>query len=221
MLTTLSAWVAANCPAAAVQKNILAAAARAEAAGQDYHQTIGARLTKSRQPYLVQTYGGNLFVFALTREQAGNCGISAMATSCCQDSDRPVIAANPTLVIEGFEIDQADERGWSEPISGRCRYQSEGPLPENLCLRIEMIVRQLRPPGSTSRIALYCYPWFPPGTRSIEFQLPPADPDDPPQPFVTPQTVAVYLTVCTSPDSRRGQEATPISDALGTLVTFR
>ena len=221
MLTTLSAWVAANCPAAAVQKTILAAAARAEAERQDYHLTIGSLLTKSRQPYLVQTYGGNLFVFALNRDHARRCGIAAVATDFCQDSERPVIAANPTLVIEGFEFDQSDRRKWSEPISGRCRFQSERTLPESLCLRIEFVVRQLSPPNSTCRIALYCYPWLPVGARSIEFEFPPAYADKSPLPFVTPQTFAVFLTVCTPPDSRRGQEATPISDSLGTLATFR
>jgi hypothetical protein len=39
---------------------------------------IGERLTKSGHAYLVQNYGGNLFVFALTEEQARHYGISGM-----------------------------------------------------------------------------------------------------------------------------------------------
>jgi hypothetical protein len=221
MFNTLATWVEANCPAGAVQKNVLEAAHRAETEGYDYQVVIGAGLTKSATPYLVQTYGGNLFVFALTDEQARNCGVTGAMTSFCHDSKRPMTSAAPTLVIEGFEIDDADQRSWFEPLHGRCRYRSEATLPAYPCVRIEMILRLKKPPDQVCRVSLYCYPWIPPGEATIEFQLTPVCPKGPATAYVTPQLVAIFLSICTTPDQPHGQEAVPISDTLAALVTFR
>jgi hypothetical protein len=38
---------------------------------------------------------------------------------------------------------------------------------------------------------------------------------------VKPQVVAVFLTVCTTPDQAHDGEAVPISDALAALATSR
>ena len=221
MLTTLAAWVQANCPAGVVQKVVLDQARSAELQRHDYHVAIGERLTKSGKPYLVQTYGGNLFVFALTEEQARGCGMSGFETSYCCDCQRPIIAAEPKLIIEGFEIADADRLNWLEPIRGRCRCSGEVPLLETFCLRIEMILRWADALDRTTRLGLFCYPWLRPGTATIEFQLSPIDSGERPSIYLTPQTAAVFLSVCTKPDARQGLEAQPISDALGALVTFR
>jgi hypothetical protein len=221
MLTTLAAWVQVNCPANVVQKVVLDSALRAEPQRHDYHVAIGGRLTKSGQPYLVQSYGGNLFVFALTEEQLHHYGISEMQTRFFDDDQRRVLAADPTLIVEGFEVESADECGWFKPIQGRCRYRSEARLPENLCVRMELIPLLAAAPNQACRLGLFCYPWLPPGMATIEFQLSPISRPATSSKFLTPQTAAVFLSVCTSPDSRQGREAEPISDTLGALVTFR
>lgn len=151
MLTTLAAWFQANCPAGVVQKVVFDSVLRAEQQRHDYHVVIGGRLTKSGQSYLVQTYGGNLFVFALTDEQLHHYGISEMHSRFLNDGRRPVLAADPTLIVEGFEVEGADECGWSKSIRGRCRYQGKASLPQNLCVRIELIPLMAAAPNQTGR----------------------------------------------------------------------
>jgi hypothetical protein len=221
MFTTLAAWVKTNCAAGAVQQVVLEAARRAELQQRDYHVAIGERLTKSGHAYLVQTYGGNLFVFALTEEQLRHYGISGMQTRFFDGHQRPVMAADPTLIVDGFEVEGADQRSWFEPIRGRCRYQIDGPLPENLCVRLELILRLEAAPHKAGRVGLFCYPRLPSGNAVIEFQFAPVARAGTPSGFLTPQTVAVFVSICTSPDGRQGREAQPISDTLGALVTFR
>jgi hypothetical protein len=221
MFRTLSAWVEANCPAGAVQKNVLEAARRAEIDEYDYQVVIGGELTTSAQPYLVQTHGGNLFVFALTEEQSRNCGVTGAMTSFCHDSQRPVKSAALAIMIEAFEIDDADRRCWFKPFGGRCRYWSEATSPANRCVRLQMLLRLVKPADQVCRLSLYCYPSIPPGAATIEFRLAPICPKRSPVEYATPQLVAAFLSICTTPDQPRGQDAVPISDTLGALVTFR
>jgi hypothetical protein len=194
---------------------------RAEIENHDYQVVIGGPLTNSGKPYLVRTYGGNLFVFALTEEQAEHCGVTGAMTIFCQDWVRPVMSAAPTLVIDGFEIDDADRHSWFTPLCGRCRYYSEATMPAYPCVRIQMILRRVEPPEQICRQTLYGYPWIPPGTATIEFELSPVGRSGPPAEYVTPQVVAVFLTLCTTPDQAHGQDSIPISDALAALVSFR
>jgi hypothetical protein len=123
MFTTLAAWVQANCAAGAVQQVVLEAARRAELQQHDYHVAIGERLTKSGHAYLVQTYGGNLFVFALTEEQLHHYGVSGMQTRFFDDCQRPALTDDPKLIVEDFVVEDADRHSWFEPIRGSCRYQ--------------------------------------------------------------------------------------------------
>ena len=149
--------------APAVRQNVLGAAAGAEARNRDFHVVIGSLLTASNKPYLVQTYGGHLFVFALSEEEARHSGVRPSETFfSCHNCERPPIVAAPQVVIEDFTVDDADHKPWSEPLSGRCRYVSEGPLPENHCLRVEMVL-QLCAPGANCDTAAYCYQAFAPG----------------------------------------------------------
>jgi hypothetical protein len=221
MFTTLAAWVKTNCATGAAQQVVLEAARRAELQQRDYHVAIGERLTKSGHAYLVQTYGGNLFVFALTEEQLRHYGISGMQTRFFDDHQRPAMAADPTLIVDGFEVEGAGSCSWFEPIRGSCRYQSDAQLPENLCVRLELILRLAAAPHETGRIGLFGYPSLPPGRAAIEFQFSPVARTETPSGFQTPQTAALFLSVCTSPDPRQRREAQPISDTLGALVTFR
>jgi hypothetical protein len=220
VITTLATWVEANCPDEAVQKNILKQADGAETDRHDYQVLIGGPLTKSGKAYLVRSYGGNLFVFALTDEQAAICGITGRVTAFCPDWIRPVLSKAPTLVIDGFEVNDADGHSWFEPLCGSCRYHSEAAMPVYPCVRVQMILAQKRPPGQVCRQTLYGYPWIPPGTATIEFELGPVCRNAPSADYVTPQLVAVFLTVCTTPDQAHGREAVPISDALAALVRF-
>jgi hypothetical protein len=220
MLATLTTWLQANCPAAAVRENILAAAVRADSQHHDFHAGIGSRLTNTGSAYLVQSYHGHLFVFALGADQAENCGVKENGTTFCLGSPRPPITVAPALVLEGFEIESSVQHSWFEPLRCRCGYVSAGPLPKNLCLRGEMVVRQLSPANATARHAMFCYPSLMPGANSIEFQFGPSCRQGQPPHFATPQTTAVFLTICTTPDPRQAREALTLSDALGALVTF-
>ena len=178
MFNAVAAWVQANCPGEPVRQNVLEAAERAQTQHLDFYVVIGSCLTSSG-PYLVQSYGGNLFVFALTEDQASGCGIAGNMTQFMADRERPSLAAEPALVLEHFEIDAADGCDLLKPIRGRCRYRSDALLPENLCLRIEMLLRYATPPLTTSRMALFCYPWLSPGEAAVEFEFaPPCRPDN-------------------------------------------
>jgi hypothetical protein len=157
----------------------------------------------------------------LTEEQLRHYGISGMQTRFFDDHQRPVMAADPTLIVDGFEVEGADSRSWFEPIRGSCRYQSDAQLPEKLCVRLELMLRLEAAPHDAGRIGLFCYPWLPPGRAVIEFQFSPLARQGTPLGFQTPQTVAVFVSICTSPDPRQCREAQPISDTLGALVTFR
>jgi hypothetical protein len=93
-------------------------------------------------------------------------------------------------------------------------------MPAYPCVQIQMILQRIEPPEQICRQTLYGYPWIPPGSATIEFELGPVCRNGPPAEYVTPQVVALFLTVCTTPDQAPGREATPISDALAALITF-
>ena len=220
MLSSLLSWVEANCPSQRVRRDIFALAQAAENQQRDCHFAIGWKLTRCRRAYLVHSFGGEVFVFNLTNDQARMFGLIGTKVNAWLDGPRKTPGSPPPIELDGAEIDEPHRLDLFAPITGFCTYHTELPWQQDLCLRIDFVLRRTNPPDATRRTGLFFYPLLPNGP-SLPFEFSPVSSLDLAGQLVRPQTAAGFVRFCTPPDPQRGKDSRPLSNAHGILVTFR
>jgi hypothetical protein len=104
-----AAWVRANCPNPAVQRDFLRHLDRAMQRGVGCSFLIGRELTKSAKPTLVACHCGELFAFDLTLRRAerlhvnGDMLVCSQGATCQDHGSKP----EPLIWLEEGEVDHA------------------------------------------------------------------------------------------------------------------
>lgn len=214
MSDSLTSWLKAHCPVSGLPAGLLAKAAEAEQAGEDYHLTIGAPATPTKQAVLLHRHAGEYFSFLLSPRQAEFYNALGPVLRFAPGEVRDMPSEPRAVTLESVAFVQTDSVDLSQPIRGTCicRFE-ETPPPAEICLRLESELRLDAEPEATREVGYYCYPQCSPDGQ-VQFEFAPPKLDG----FARGQFAAAFLTVCSPADSRFGIRSQPQSNASGVLV---
>lgn len=131
-------WARANIPYAEVQATFDRHLEDAIRRQVTCSFTIGPMLTKSKRPFLVYGFRGELFVFELSSEQANRIGIKENGL-LCGDSVRPATwnqAIEPMVRLDNISVESSTALDREARITGSLSYRSEQFFSEPLALRV-------------------------------------------------------------------------------------
>jgi hypothetical protein len=136
----VAAWARAHCPREDVQASLLRSLDHAIPKQHMCTFTIGKLLTRSGRPFMVSCFGGELFAFELTDDQAKRLEVEdAMVVhseTLHVQSHRP--AAHPVITIEKVVVDAAHELERAQPITGTLHYRSQQMVLRPLVVRVAL-----------------------------------------------------------------------------------
>lgn len=161
-------WAQANCVSVDVQNDLLRQLDRAVQRNVSCSFTIGDSLTKSRKPYLISCFGGEFFVFELTRSQVARLGMKDNELDCSPSARRETYGmfAEPHVWLQEVNVDHAAALNGEVPITGSLSYRAEQSVLQPLEIRVvcEPLGRdsvtllhplsQLAPPEGTVKFTL-------------------------------------------------------------------
>lgn len=134
---TALAWVQANCPLRALQRDVGQFLDASAARGHDCWMVIGRDLTRRRQPFLLQCFADELFVFQLTEQQAAARDVGPAGLLQGSNPRKLGVRADPPLVaIERFEV-EGHALTCRQPIVGRLRYDVGAGIASDVCVRLD------------------------------------------------------------------------------------
>jgi hypothetical protein len=211
-----NAWLNANCPLPKVRRDFMRGILDAKRKGRNCMVIIGRYLTKSRKPFLVCGYAGELFVFELSPRQAENFGAAhdSMAVHRMGGDIELLRAPPPVVRLDAFQLHSLPDRKDTDPISGTCRYSVAATLHVPYA---GMITYE---PGPPQHVTGWCYPEellsAPGGTLQLSFS-PVRRADDVESPPWN-GTMVVFVRLCLMVAPKKGGGRLPISNACAALL---
>jgi hypothetical protein len=140
MFDSLTAWIRANCPTVSLDVPPLCAASEAEQRGENYRLLVGAAATKVGHGFLIHRYGGEYFMFELSKRQAEALNALDPAVRFFHERARPTSTESRSCHLEHMEFEQDDSVDLTRPMKGACVCRFEVPRPE-VCLHLETVLR--------------------------------------------------------------------------------
>lgn len=207
------AWVDRNCPDRRIVRDVAARFDEAERVGGQPVFLIGRALTRPGKPYLLASLDRDMFVFALSEEQAANLGVEPNAVgSRVRRSVGPRPAADPPVTLRRVIIEHADSLDADAPVVGSFDYESSAGTLEGMTLRM---VYDLPDRSTISHYDHFNGLLL--GRGTLRFRMSPlAGPKGEP-PRALPRTLLVIFNLCRCVPAGQTPDE-PISDTVATLV---
>ena len=175
---------------------------------------IGEGLIRVFKPYVLQWFGGELFIFQLTGPQAARLDMppKGIRFSRSHESVQDGPPTATTVSLERLELDQSVLSDLKRPILAKCRYLVTGAPPAACAFRMDF--PQAANAGKRS-FYTQAYPNLAPsdaGTISLQF--------DPLRllPGMTLNAVIAVFVRCFAINSQSSQNWSPISNAVAAML---
>lgn len=205
-------WALANCSSAKVQTNFVEQLIQATLRQVNCSFAVGRKLTKSKKPYLVYCFSGELFVFELSPDQATRLGMDANGLVYGENalSELPIAKAEPTVLLREVKVDEAMKLDRNSPITGTLQYEAKQVSLQPVCIRAKY-----EPPGRNSVTKYHHLFHLAPREGTIRFSLAPIGdlPDRSDKPFAG--LLPVFFRIWTDNQAQKLQIPEPMPGKLG------
>lgn len=163
-------WALANCSSAKVQTNFVEQLIQATLRQVNCSFAVGRKLTKSKKPYLVYCFCGELFVFELSLDQAARLGMDDKGMLYGENalSEPPIVKAEQTVLLREVKVDDALKLDRNSRITGTLQYEAKQVLLQPVAIRA-----QYEPPGRSSVTGFHHLFHLAPREGTIQFSLAP------------------------------------------------
>ncbi len=220
MLPILAAWARKHCRFPAMEQDLLQQAQNCEAQERNFRVLVGAQLAKSGVAHLIHAHGGELFVFSLTESQTELEDAQGSTMQFTVLGKRERVAEQQPLHLERLELSGAEGRSITESITGRCFYEASRSCPAPPCLELTLLLRSETKRDDTRRVCLYYYPVTFSGSGIMDFEYPPLLKVGGDAWMASRQVAVAFARFCTEPKPKQHLSPLPLSNALGSLLSF-
>ena len=163
-----TSWIRANCPGSDVQADMLGRFQDAMQRGVGCTFLLGRQLVKSRKPFLVACFCGELFAFQLTPRQAAKMNVkdkmlvASIGLSPHFHAPRPEVSVR----LNQVEIEGAAMLDRNAPIVGTLQYAADRPWPTPVAIQAVC-----EPAGRSSVVLYHHLAGLQAGVHTIRFSL--------------------------------------------------
>jgi hypothetical protein len=164
-----TAWINANCQRSDVQMELHARLDAALQRGVGCTFVLGRNLVRSRKPFLVTCYCGELFAFQLTPSQAASLDVDdhTLATSRGLSPHYHESRPEPAVRLVHVELDDATAHQRTVPLEGTLTYQADRLWMTPLALQVVC-----EPLGRASSVLYHHLNALKAGEQTVRFSLP-------------------------------------------------